>query len=140
MHSYRFLALILVLACGPSAWAQANQPLTDTEAAEKRINAEVERLMNKDPSTAGMSEAIEWERQEWDSLMNAAYKDLLTHLDPQGKDALRDSQRAWIAYRDLEGQAQYSLFGNLQGTMFIPMSVNARARVVKHRAIELMSL
>ncbi|MDB6074456.1 MAG: hypothetical protein JWO89_2096 [Verrucomicrobiaceae bacterium] len=39
-----------------------------------------------------------------DKALNQAYKELLATLDPDGAKLLKESQRAWIAYRDAEAK------------------------------------
>lgn len=114
--------------------------IEDLDAIEKRIAKRVEEMQDKDPSTAGIVAAIDWEEQQWDALMNSAYRNLLAKLPEKARDSLRASQRAWLAFRDAEQRAQSSLFSTRDGTMYIPMAADARMRIVKHRATDLASL
>lgn len=118
-------------------------PAADVEdlgAIEKRIAAHVEKMQNSDPSTAGIVAALDWEEQQWDALMNSAYRALLAKLPEKARESLRASQRAWLAFRDAEQKAQDGLFATREGTMYIPMAADARMLIIKHRATELASL
>lgn len=116
------------------------QDVDDLDAIEKRIAEHVQKMEMKDPSTAGAVAAIEWEEQQWDALMNSAYQAMLARLPEEARKSFRASQRAWLAFRDAEFQAQLQLFSHKQGTMFVPMAAHARMLMVKHRATELASL
>ncbi|MGB3408449.1 MAG: lysozyme inhibitor LprI family protein [Jannaschia sp.] len=68
-------------------------------------------------STYGMVECSARETREWDRLLNVEYQALRTRLEAEDdgegidrSDALRDAQRAWIAYRDTECTLQYALY------------------------------
>lgn len=50
-------------------------------------------------STLGMSGCLDRERAYWDGALNYYYQDLRAR-DAARADALRDTQRAWIAWRD----------------------------------------
>ncbi|MBV0911416.1 lysozyme inhibitor LprI family protein [Anianabacter salinae] len=77
-------------------------------------------------STAGMSGCLDLERAYWDDRLNAVYQDLLAsdRADdadyggpnlPSKAEALRDMQRAWIAYRDGRCDYEYSQWGGGTG-------------------------
>jgi len=58
-------------------------------------------------------------------------------LKPAPKETLRLAQLEWIKYRDLDFKLIDSVYDTMQGTMYIPMRVDARMEVVKKRALEL---
>ena len=51
-------------------------------------------------TTVGMTDCVMRETTAWDGILNDDYQQLMRSLDPEQKKALRDAQRAWIAYRD----------------------------------------
>lgn len=51
-------------------------------------------------TTLGMVECANRELAVWDSLLNRYYRDLIRQLDSTARTALRDAQRAWIAFCD----------------------------------------
>jgi uncharacterized protein YecT (DUF1311 family) len=53
------------------------------------------------------------------------------------KEALRLAQLEWIQYRDQDFKLIDSLYDTLQGTMYIPMRIDARMEVVRKRALQL---
>lgn len=54
-----------------------------------------------------------------------------------GDIPLRSAQLEWIKYRDLDFKLIDSIYDGMQGTMYIPMRVEARLEVIKKRALEL---
>jgi uncharacterized protein YecT (DUF1311 family) len=56
---------------------------------------------------------------------------------PAQKEALRLAQLEWIKYRDLDFKLIDSIYDSMQGTMYIPMRIDARMEVIKKRALEL---
>jgi uncharacterized protein YecT (DUF1311 family) len=53
-------------------------------------------------STAGMVQCLGTAYDAWDAALNDAYKGLMDSLGARERDALKASQRQWIAYRDSE--------------------------------------
>jgi uncharacterized protein YecT (DUF1311 family) len=56
----------------------------------------------KETSQMGLNECFGKLADAADAELNKAYKALAAKSEGQEKDALRDAQRAWIAYRDKE--------------------------------------
>ncbi len=56
-------------------------------------------------TTLGMAECNRAARDRWDRELNRVYKQLMASLDEDAREALRDSQRQWIRFRDLQIQA-----------------------------------
>jgi uncharacterized protein YecT (DUF1311 family) len=73
----------------------------------------------------------------WDQELNKNYGKLMRALKPSQKEALRLAQIEWIKYRDLDFKLIDSVYDTMQGTMYIPMRIDARMEVVKKRALEL---
>jgi hypothetical protein len=47
------------------------------------------------------------------------------------------AQWEWIKYRDLDFKSIDSIYDTMDGTMYIPMRIDARMEVVRERALEL---
>jgi uncharacterized protein YecT (DUF1311 family) len=73
----------------------------------------------------------------WDKELNKDYGELMRTLKPSQKETLRLAQLEWIKFRDLDFKLIDSVYDTMQGTMYIPMRVDARMEVVKKRALEL---
>jgi uncharacterized protein YecT (DUF1311 family) len=113
---------------------------TTLQAAEESpIDKKLAACMESDPSTAGTIECIGEAYASWDRELNAAYQSLMKRLSPAQQDSLRKSQRQWVAWRDAEFETLDLIYGDLQGTMFLPMRVDDRMQIVKARARALRS-
>ena len=70
-----------------------------------------------------------------DADLNSSYKALRAKLDDQGKNLLRDAQRAWIKYRDAEClRARDAVRG---GTLASVIGVSCLSHMTGTRAKEL---
>ena len=97
-------------------------------------------------STYGMGGCLSKEADYWDARLNAAYQDLMRRArendgdfnPPQSQaEALRDMQRAWIAYRDARCGYEYSLWQG--GTGGGPASVACYMEVTGEQTLYLES-
>src|SRR5271165_4822993 len=82
--------------------------------------------IGRNPSTAGNLDCTRQAAKMWDAEMNNAYKNLLNLLGPTKSEALRESQRAWILFRDQEFHAIGDIYSLLQGTMYLPAEEYSR--------------
>ena len=90
-------------------------------------------------STAGQVECEATAARTYDQRMNAAYAALLSALPPKAAQQLRQSQRAWLAFRDAERAAAGQIFATRQGTMYAPMQAGAATNLTRDRALQLES-
>jgi uncharacterized protein YecT (DUF1311 family) len=148
------LALALGLAAAPAAAQDrvvfSAAPLTDCLArgnADACIGAGSDRCMQATPggdTTAGMTGCLEAELDWWDDRLNAAYQRLRAadRRDdaamagtgrPSRADALRDVQRAWIAWRD--ATCDYEVLGWWGGTGASPVYLACKMRLTGTQAL-----
>ena len=67
--------------------------------------------------------------------MNAAYQRLMAKISENGRQALREAQRSWIAYRDLE--CAFDTLGTQTGSIH-PMEVAlCKTRLTGQRTADL---
>ena len=117
------------------------------------IGAEAEICMAGDggTTTVGMGACLSAEADLWDARLNAAYgplRDAYRRTDvenemagwaaPSRADALRDMQRAWIAYRDATCALAAAQFGG--GTGRGPAHAACRLEETARQALELEAL
>ncbi len=127
---------LLLLIC----WAALGRGAADPVASRQHpIDAEVERLAGLDPSTAGLLRAYAQGYDLWDKELNRVYRELMAFLakDGKGRQAVKEAQAAWLAFRDREFAAIDAVYGRLEGTMYRPMQAYARLEVVKARTLTL---
>ena len=128
----QFTVLIFVLTCLSYPLASAAQ-----EQTQHPIDKALEACIDKNGSTAGMVQCTDKAYAAWDKELNKNYGELMRTRKPAQKEALRLAQLEWIKYRDLDFKLIDSLYDTMQGTMYIPMRIDARMEVVKKRALEL---
>ena len=92
-----------------------------------------------DSTTAGMTNCTTRAHALWESELNVKYVDLRNLLSAQQKLALRDSQRQWLIFRDLEFKTIDAFYAALDGTIHIPMRAADRLNIVKNRVLQLNS-
>ena len=132
----RFAVLIFVFTCLSYALANASGKGAQ-EQAPHPIDKALEACIDKNGSTAGMVECTDKAYAAWDKELNKNYGELMRTVKPSQKEALRLAQLEWIKYRDLDFKLIDTLYDTMQGTMYIPMRIDARMELVKKRALEL---
>jgi uncharacterized protein YecT (DUF1311 family) len=124
-----FLAMASILFVATLSIAQ--------EQTQHPIDKALEACINKNGSTAGMVECTDKAYAAWDKELNKNYTELMRTLKPTQKEALKSAELEWIKYRDLDFKLIDSLYDTMQGTMYIPMRIDAHMEVIKKRALEL---
>jgi uncharacterized protein YecT (DUF1311 family) len=99
-------------------------------------------------TTIGITDCILAETVEWDAILNEEYKatqQVNEAADTDGlsqvmdrADALRDAQRAWIAFRDADCGARYAMWQD--GTVRTIVAANCHLTMTAQRAIELRDM
>jgi uncharacterized protein YecT (DUF1311 family) len=107
---------------------------------ENAVDSWLADCMEKDPSTQGTNACLVQALARWDNEMNRAYRELAGRLDAGRKNALREAQRAWVAFRDRELAWLGDFYGGLEGSMYGSMLAADRVEVTRKRALELDSL
>ena len=123
------LLLSLGLAALASPAHAADHPLEAADAA----------CYDDAMTTVAMVECAGASFDRWDAELNRQYKRLMALLAPEEQQALRDSQRKWIAFRDAEFAFMAAAHSRMQGSMYQPLHVEARKELVKARALQLAS-
>lgn len=109
-------------------------------AQQNPIDQQLDQCLNKESSTAGMSQCYGTANKAWDKEMNAQYTQAMKKLTGAPKDKLRSAQRAWLTYRDSWLDASRSYFVSSQGTM-AALSVGAQGvNLVRNQALMLQSI
>ncbi len=107
---------------------------------EHAIDTWLKGCMAKDPSTQGTNACLAQALTRWDNEMNRVYQELNGRLDARRRSTLREAQRAWVAFRDLELDWLGEFYGKLEGSMYGSMLAADKVEVMRKRALELASL
>ena len=103
------------------------------------IGSALDAALAEGLSTADQVAAIERAAAEWDALLNRRYRALEAGLPADSGAVLKQSQRAWIHFRDAEFHTLAGIYRQKDGSMFIPMQAIDRMEIVKQRVLELES-
>jgi uncharacterized protein YecT (DUF1311 family) len=111
-------------------------PAGATGTVEDVTNAALTRCLAapSNASTAGQTDCEAVADRSYDHRMNVAYRALMRRLPASAANRLRQSQRAWLTYRDAEASARSSIYATRQGTMYVPMEGNDAVTVSGDRA------
>ncbi len=132
MISHRPLICLLLGLLFFTPCLKADEPAKETKDP---IDVEVDKMMEKDPSTAGMNQAIDHGTELWDAEMNKAYNNLMKKLPESERAILKKSQVAWLAYRDANSSLVGTVYGHAQGTMYSNMANDEGLEIVKARTL-----
>lgn len=104
------------------------------------LDQEIEVCKQKNSSTVGMQDCYRAYTQRWDQLLNTYYQS----LGGDKNAPLRNSQVAWLKYRDAEFrrieakyQAIYKKMGG--GTLYSLMAGSEKLQVVRQRVLLLLA-
>lgn len=107
------------------------------DVVQKRIEDKQGECVDKNPSTVGMVECAQAAYEEWDKELNRSYSKLMKQLPEEEKKTLRLSQRAWLKFRDHEYDNIANIYSHMEGTMYRPMHVESRTRILRERVLQL---
>lgn len=102
------------------------------------LEKQYEKNMAVDYSTTGMVIATNDYYDELDKVLNKVYKELMATLTPDEKIALRDSQRAWIKFREKEVAFSADLYSKKEGTIYRLFTPANRISLMKNRIMDLI--
>ena len=84
----------------------------NVSAQDSLLSAEYAQCMEKsDGVTVAMQDCLTAEDERMEALLNATYKKVIQAMDERQKTLLRDSQRAWLKYREGSCDTMMSVLG-----------------------------
>lgn len=125
--------LLILVSVSISVFSQSkNQQENFIDAVESKC------LDKKDISNAEMRNCTIKATQSWDYELNKYYNLLKSKLPKETFEALKESQKQWMIYRDKEYLLISKFYFELkEGTMWYTISENKKKEIVKSRALEL---
>jgi uncharacterized protein YecT (DUF1311 family) len=115
----------------------SNSAFAQEEPTPHPIDIWLQQSLEKDYTTMGMREAMNTAREKWDQEMNQIYIRLMSRLNKEQKASLRESQRAWLKFRDAEGKVISNIIASKEGTMWQLTATNKGMELVRARALQL---
>jgi len=128
----KIISALVVIAILPIGYIFADE--------EHSIDKFIEKCIEKDSTTVGMNYCVAEGCQMWNQEMNKNYKLLMSILSKEEQQKLKESQTAWLKFRDLETKFRVDTFCNLQGTMYRNMAMAEKLDIIKQRALEFKQL
>jgi len=104
---------------------------------EDRIDIEYKACVAKDSSSANICNCAFVAYDDWNKEMESAYKKLMRTLKKdKDKDALKNAQAAWVAFKDAEFKS-YDYMFNRPGGNYCGMRQDGRIDIVRTRTLQL---
>ena len=88
-------------------------------------------------STLAMVGCIKQAEQKWDSELNKNYTQLSGLLTASRQTLLKNAQRKWIEFRDLELSFSNKLYSDTDGTLYSLIASQRKLELTRQRALEL---
>lgn len=88
-------------------------------------------------STAGQIQCMGEAQQQWQTVMDAAYKRLLNDAPADAKRGWQESQRRWLMWRKDEAHLLKAVYDTTRGTMYAMASADMQLQPVRERALAL---
>lgn len=110
---------------------------TKSDGKNHPLDRELDACLTLDPSTAGMINCLNLAYEKWDAELNRVYRDLRRTLDPEGREALQDAQRAWIGFRDAEFGLMERMYGPGDGSLARVEAAAKRVEFIRTRVLAL---
>lgn len=111
-------------------------------AQKHPIDTALTHCLNKESAstTLGMMDCLIQAHDAWDKELNKQYTLLMADLSDESKNSLRQSQQAWIKYRDSYFSAMREYYSTQDGSIWKIVHGEQRVNVVKEKALSLESL
>jgi uncharacterized protein YecT (DUF1311 family) len=127
-----FCSVLLSLSAVPAFAARPEKP--------HPLDQEMESCMQKNDSTLGMQDCYVAYAKRWDQLLNKYYQS----LGGDKNAALRNSQVAWLKYRDAEFRRIETKYQDLTkrmggGTIYSLLAGSDKLQVVRQRVLLLLA-
>jgi uncharacterized protein YecT (DUF1311 family) len=101
------------------------------------IDVDYQHCLAKDTSTVNICNCAFVAYGKWNKEMDNSYKKLLKTLKKENEKAvLKQSQTAWLAYRDAEFKSHDYIF-NIPGNKWCSLRQDGRIDIVKARVMQL---
>lgn len=122
---------LLLIGCTLPAWAQS---------PAAKIDGQLEQCQNKAQTTIDSTECYRQATEAWDRELNIQYQTLLKDSPNTVRNALRDSQRQWVKYKDSYNLAINEYYRQEQGTIWGIIAAESKMNIIKDKALDLYRL
>ncbi|MBN7769295.1 DUF1311 domain-containing protein [Marinobacter daepoensis] len=106
--------------------------------AQHPLDRILDQCLEENWTTLGMIECYGATHARWDAELNAHYKRLMNTLSPRQQALLRQSQKAWIAFKDAQLVSIHAIYDR-DGTIWRVVQAQQAMKVTKEQAQRLNS-
>lgn len=103
----------------------------------KKIDTELEKCKVAVSTTPAISDCYQTASESWDVELNNQYKLLMQDLQQPAKTKLKESQRAWVKYKDTYFSGIEEFYRQEQGTIWSLVAAETKLNVIRDKAIDL---
>jgi len=104
------------------------------------IDSQLEACQNNAQTTLDSQNCYLIATQAWDAELNKQYQALLKDQPQAVGNALRDSQRQWLKYKNDYDAAMNLFYQQQQGTIWGIIAAHSKMSVIKDKALDLYRL
>lgn len=106
--------------------------------AQHPLDLILDQCLDENWTTLGMIECYGVAQTRWDAELNAHYQRLMNTLNPGQQALLKQSQRAWIAFRDAQLASIHAVYDR-DGTIWRIVQAQQAMKVTREQALRLNS-
>jgi uncharacterized protein YecT (DUF1311 family) len=124
-------AILSGLIAPAAAFAEA-APADPIDTAMRACLARADRS-----SPAGQAQCMDAARSSWQEAIDAAYRSIVANAPDKAQRGWQESQRRWLAWRDLEAPLVRAVFATTRSTSYVIAEANVLLQPVRDRALQL---
>ena len=133
MKKYAVVLMLCTSFGAVSAYAEKVQINMNIDSVLKQCAANAQTTMDS-------SECYIQATQSWDAELNKQYKLLIDEQPETSRTPLKESQRAWIKYKESYFKAIDAFYQKEQGTVWSIIAAESKMNVIRDKAIDLNRL
>ena len=105
---------------------------------KNQIDVEFEKCLSNDTATTYvMLYCVRTARDLWEGEMNKYYNLLMSKIDAEQQNKLKESQEKWVEFKNAEIAFSNLTYYNMEGTMWRVIGLSNQKDIYKQRATEL---
>jgi uncharacterized protein YecT (DUF1311 family) len=103
------------------------------------IDIKLEKCLSLDSNmtTYGMLNCIQESITEWEEVMNKYYSLLMSKIDAEQQNRLKEAQENWVEFKNAEIKFSNSTYYSMEGSMWLVVGLNNQKEIYKRRAMDL---
>jgi uncharacterized protein YecT (DUF1311 family) len=128
-------AAVAAIVSGLAMPAIARAEVAPADPIDTAMRACLARADRSSPQ--GQAECMDAAGSSWQSAIDAAYRSIVATAPDKARRGWQESQRRWLAWRELETPLVRAVFATTQGSSYIISEANVLLQPVRDRALQL---